>query len=103
MAINAHGLPRRAFRRVLIAGIRFVQAHDGIRHLAHWVLGRMPRLQRRFFAFAAYNARFINSSESAGRSGLGPDFAHAEPSPDTSVIYARMRRMAVKPQKPSGR
>lgn len=100
---ETRSLPKRALRRMLIVGIRFVQAHEGVRRLALWLLGRMPHLQRRFVAFATYNARFIHSSGTAIYPELGPGFAKAELSPETCVIYSRMRRMIPKPQNPPSR
>lgn len=91
---SARSLPRRAGRRMLFVGARFVQKHESARRIVERVLNYAPSLRGRLAAFAKHNAPFIDPSVAQYTGTQAPDIERADRSPEVLAIYSRMRSMS---------
>ncbi|WP_199100152.1 FkbM family methyltransferase [Dyella sp. ASV21] len=87
------GLPRRAVRRALFAGARFLQRHQGIRDWASGVLERSPRLKHRLKSFHRHNASYIYSEVDVVSAGSGFPIVEGAPTSGVDLIHARLSTM----------
>ncbi|MET3652788.1 FkbM family methyltransferase [Dyella japonica] len=87
---NGRSLPKRAARRVMFIGARFLQEHPAARRAVERMLGASPSLRARLAAFSRHNAPYINPDAAASVHGAAVAGRHGR-SPDVSVIYARMQ------------
>lgn len=84
-------LPKRAMRRLLFVGARFLRQNESARRIAEKMLVNAPGLRAHLAAFSRHNAPYINPGAASSRMTLASSYASPGRSPDVSAIYARMR------------
>lgn len=87
---NGRSLPKRAARRAMFVGARFLQEHPGARRAVERMLDASPAMRARLAAFSRHNAPYINPDAAVTVRGAAVAGRH-DRSPDVSVIYARMQ------------